>query len=109
MLEGLKADITRAGLERLAEDPVNETNDRGGVGICLGVRPATYSAAEGELLADFTQLLKNLLHAGGVAAVVFLDPVFDLVGLGDHHMEVLAQRKAQIFRRPKVEWIDQGY
>ncbi len=108
VLERLEMDVARAVLDRLKQDQIDEANDRRGVRFRFDVDGAAFVAAERQQLAGFTELLEDVLHAGGVAAVVALDPLFDLIRRGDDDMDVFAQRETEIFGRAQIERINQG-
>ncbi len=108
VLEGLEMDVARAVLDRLKQDQIDEANDRRGVRFRLDVDGAALVAAQRQQLPGFAELLEDFLHAGGVAAVVALDALLDLIGRGDDDMNVFAERKTEIFGRAQIERINQG-
>ena len=107
VLERLEMDVARPVLDRLIQDQIDEANDRRGVRFGFDTRPVALVAAQRHQLARFAELLEDVLHAGGVGAVVALDPIFDLLGRRDDDMDVFAEREAEIFRRAQIERIDQ--
>ncbi len=100
-------DVARAVLNGLEENEIDETNDGRGVGFRLHIDMGGFVARESQEFAGLAQLLEDFLHAGGVGAVMALDPFLDLLGGRDDDVNVLPQGEAQIFRRAQIEWIDQ--
>ena len=107
VFERLEMDVARAVLDRLIQDQIDEANDRAWRSPPLRPLPRVSSPRSCHQLAGFAELLEDVLHAGGVGAVVALDPLFDLLGRGDDDVDVFAEGEAQIFRRARIERIDQ--
>ena len=108
VFERLEMNVARPVLDRLIQNQIDEANDRRGV--CFGFDSARAIAfAQLHQLADFAELLEDLLHAGGVAAVEDPDAVFDLFDRRDHDLDVASQREAQIFRGAQFQRIDQRH
>ena len=95
-------------LNRLVQNQIDETNDRGGT--CLGFRSARAVAfAQLHKLAHFPELFQHLIHARGVAAVEDPDAVFDLFDRRDHDLDIATQRKTKIFLGPRFQRIRQRH
>ena len=107
VFERLEMDVARAVLNRLKQDQIDKANDRRGVRFRFDVRSHSSSPRSVHQLARFAELLEDILHAGGVGAVVAFDPIFDLFGRRDDDVDVFAEREAEIFRRAQIERIDQ--
>src|SRR5258705_3340993 len=78
VFEGLKVNIARDVLNRLIEDQIDETNNRGCIRLGFN-RSLAFSLAQLEKLPNFPELLENFLHARRVSAVMLLDQIFDLI------------------------------
>ena len=107
VLERLEVDVARPVLDRLIENQIDEANDRRGVGFHLGVAAGCLLACERHQLAGFAELLEDVLHAGGVLAVMFVQAVFDLQAGREHDFYVTAKGEAQIFDRLGIQRINE--
>src|SRR3982750_1950381 len=79
VLEGFEVDVARAVLNRLEQNQINEANDRRGVSTGFYVGRGAFVFAQAQQIAGVAELLEDFLHARGVGAVVFLDPLLDLI------------------------------
>jgi len=98
--EGFEVDVGGFFLDRLIEDEIDVADDRRGVG--LGFEICSVQA----LAADF-ELAEDVFHRLAFAAVTLVDLRLDEVIGGDHDVDFAAQGEAQVFRRLRVERIDQ--
>ncbi len=106
-LEGLEMDVARPVLDRLVENEIDEANDRSGAGLGFDIGPDRFVAIEGHELARFAELLQDVLHAGGVFAVVFAEPFLDLQAGRENDLDVATQGKTEILDRLGIERIDE--
>ena len=107
VLERLEMNVARPVLDRLVQDQIDEANDRRGVRFGFDIRDRRFVAVECHQLASLAELLEDLLHAGGLVAVMLFQAFLDLLARGKHHLDVAAQREAQIVDRLCIERIDQ--
>ena len=90
VLERLEVDVARAVLDRLIQDQVDEADDRGGVRLGFDICDRRFVAVECHQLANFAELLEDLLHAGGIVAIMLFQAFPDLLVGGKHHLDVAA-------------------
>src|SRR5207249_1314101 len=106
VFERLEVNVARAILDRLVKDEIDKANDR----RCIRLRfdcGLAVSLAQLQKLASFAELLENVPHAGGIAAVMLLDQFFDLFGRRNYDLKVFTQRKTEVFCSVKIKRIDQ--
>ena len=58
-------------------------------------------------LASFAELLENVLHARGIAAVILLDQVFDLIRRRNDDVDIFPEREAKVLRGVKIKRINE--
>src|SRR5437868_3872974 len=82
VFERLEVNIARSILDRLKQDEVHKADDRSGVCLRFNGGRIDIISADLEQFAGITKLLEDLLHAGGLAAVIMLNPFLDLFRWG---------------------------
>src|SRR5438445_8211057 len=105
VFERLKVNVARAVLDRLVKDEIDKANDRRRVCFRFDRRLAV-SLAQLQKLAGFAELLENFIHAGGIAAVILLDQLFDLFGRRNHYLNVFTERAAEVLYSKGLKRID---
>lgn len=109
MFEWFEMNVARPVLNRLEEDEIDEADDGGRIRVGLDFGDGCVVVPEGQEFARGAELLEDVLHAGGVGAVVGLEPLFNLLRGRDDDVNVFAEGKMQVFRCARVERINQGH
>ena len=104
-LERLEMNVARPVLDRLIQDQIDEANDRGGVRFGFDIRDRRFVAVECHQLAGFAELLEDLLHAGGVVAVMLFQAFLDLLAWA---RAPPGCRGPSAKRRSSIVWVSSG-
>ena len=99
--EGFEVDVGGLFLDGLVEDEIDIADDRGGIGLGLGVFGV-------EVLGTGVELAEDIVHGPAFAAVAFVDLGFDEVVGSDDDDDFAAKGKAEILDGLGVEGIDEG-
>src|SRR5437667_6346240 len=95
VFERLKVNVARSVQDRLVKDEIDKANDRRCVCFRFDRGLAVF-LAQLQKLASFAELLENLIHAGGIAAIMLLDQFFDLIGRRNHYLNVFTERETEV-------------
>src|SRR6266705_1482996 len=92
VFERLEVSVARSVLDRLVKNEINKASD--GCRVRLGFNDSfAVALAQLQKFPSFAELLENLIHAGGIAAIMLLDQFFDLIGRRNHYLNVFTERE----------------